>query len=69
MIKTIGCKDPDLADGKLWRLGISPDNVELLLISILFPADGEAVDPGDVPGHVVGQVVREEHDLTQKDVR
>lgn len=46
-----------------------PDNVELLLIPVLLPADGEAVNPGDVPGHVVGQVVGKEHDLTQQDVR
>lgn len=45
-----------------------PDDVELLLVSVLLPAYGEAVNPGDVPGHVVGQVVREEHDLTQQDV-
>lgn len=46
----------------------SPDEVELLLLSVLLPADGEAVDPGDVPGQVVAQVVGEEHDLTQEDV-
>lgn len=27
------------------------------------------VNPGDVPGHVVGQVVGKQHDLTQQDVR
>lgn len=47
----------------------TPDDVELLLVSVLLPADGEAVDPGHVPGHVQAQVVGEEHNLTQQDVR